>query len=177
LCCKQGQSRECPSGSKRVLHRPQLRTNYPAVGKQTDGFDAPRVAHPYTIGIRLPRPRFPSSFDLSNALCNNPAWQKLLRGSPCLLWTANPQASDASPQTSPKNTPGELNLAERDGKFELVQVHLAIAVIWMSGNGLTWQLHQHSCIGRLGADPSYGFDKLAIVEVRPAHRRIYVLGV
>ena len=46
LCCKQGQSRECPSGSKRVLHRLQLRTNYPAVGKQTDGIDAPRVAHP-----------------------------------------------------------------------------------------------------------------------------------
>ena len=27
LCCRQGQSRECPSGSKRVLHRLQLRTN------------------------------------------------------------------------------------------------------------------------------------------------------
>lgn len=26
-------------------------------------------------------------------------------------------------------------------------------------------------------DPSYGFDKLAIVDVRPARRRIYVLGV
>ena len=33
LCCKQGQSRECPSGSKRVLHRLQLCTNHPAVGK------------------------------------------------------------------------------------------------------------------------------------------------
>jgi hypothetical protein len=46
LYCKQGQSRECPSGSKRVLHRLQLRTNYPAVGKETDGIAAPRVAHP-----------------------------------------------------------------------------------------------------------------------------------
>ena len=47
LCCKQGQSRECPSGSKRVLHRLQLRsTNYPAVGKQTDGIGAPRAPHP-----------------------------------------------------------------------------------------------------------------------------------
>jgi hypothetical protein len=46
LCYKQGQSGECPSGSKRVLHRFQLRTNYPAVGKHTDGIDAPRVAHP-----------------------------------------------------------------------------------------------------------------------------------
>src|SRR5580704_16959923 len=39
LCRKQGQSRECPSGSKRVLHRLQL-------GNQTDGTAAPRVAHP-----------------------------------------------------------------------------------------------------------------------------------
>src|SRR5579863_8724180 len=53
LCCKQGQSRECPSGSERVLHRHQLRTNHPAVGKQTDGIAGPRVAH--LIGIGFPR--------------------------------------------------------------------------------------------------------------------------
>lgn len=96
LCCKQGQSRECPSSSERVLHRLQLRTNYPAVGKQTDGIDAPRVAHPYHRNRTPTRPRSPSSFDLSNALCHNPAWRKLLRGSPCLLSTANSQESVAS---------------------------------------------------------------------------------
>jgi hypothetical protein len=42
----EGQSRECPSGSKCVLYRLQLRTSYPAVAKQTDGIDAPRVASP-----------------------------------------------------------------------------------------------------------------------------------
>ena len=84
LCRKQGQSRECPSGSKRVLHRLQLRTNYPAVGKQTDGIDAPRVAHPLTAGIGLLRARVPpSSFDLSNALCSNPGCRTLLRA---FLW-------------------------------------------------------------------------------------------
>jgi len=59
LCCKQGQSRECPSGSKRVLHRLQLRTNYPAVGKQTDGFDALRVAHSLPQESHSRAPAFP----------------------------------------------------------------------------------------------------------------------
>jgi hypothetical protein len=73
------------------------------------------------------RPRSPSSFDLSNALCNNPAWRKVLRGYPCPLSTANSQESVASPKIRPKmaremnSLPG-LNLAERDGKVEHVQL-------------------------------------------------------
>ena len=53
------------------------------------------------------RPRSPSSFDLSNALSNNPAWRKLLRGSPCLLSIANSQVSVASPQIRPRNSSGD----------------------------------------------------------------------
>jgi hypothetical protein len=49
------------------------------------------------------RPRSPTSFDLSNALCNNPAWRKLLRGSPCLLSTANSQESVASQGIDSRN--------------------------------------------------------------------------
>jgi hypothetical protein len=61
---------------------------------------------PYNRNRTPARPRSPSSFDSSNALCNNPAWRKLLRGCPCLLSTANSQLSVASPEIRPKKYPG-----------------------------------------------------------------------
>ena len=73
-----------------------VRTILQLVNKQM-GLTPRGLPIPYNRNRTPARPRSPSSFDLSNALCNNPAWRKLLRGSPCLLSTANSQESLASP--------------------------------------------------------------------------------
>src|ERR1700720_861199 len=89
LCCKQGQSRECPSGSKRVLHRLQRRTNYPAVGKQTDGIDAPRVAHPLQLESASRAPAFPILVRLTQRTLQQPTVSIIVARVSLPLSTAN----------------------------------------------------------------------------------------
>jgi hypothetical protein len=69
-----------PAATSAYSNRLQLRTNYPAVGKQTDGIKPRRVAHPFHGNRLSARLRSPSSFELSNALSNNPEYRQLLRG-------------------------------------------------------------------------------------------------
>ena len=76
----QGQRRECPSGSKRVVHRLQLRTSYPAVANRQMGLPPCRLPIPYNRNRAPARTRSHPSFDLLNALRNNPALRELLRG-------------------------------------------------------------------------------------------------
>ena len=79
-----------------------VRTILQLVNKQM-GLTPRGLPIPYNRNRTPARPRSPSSFDLSNALCNNPAWRELLRGSPCLLSTANSQESVASQGIDPRN--------------------------------------------------------------------------
>src|ERR1700680_3257979 len=74
-----------------------VRTILQLVNKQM-GLTPGGLPIPYHRNRTSARPRSPSSFDLSNALCNNPACRKLLRRSPGLLSTANSPESVASPQ-------------------------------------------------------------------------------
>jgi hypothetical protein len=79
-----------------------VRTILQLVNKQM-GLTLRGLPIPYNRNRTPARTRSPSSFDLSNALCNNPAWRKLLRGSPCLLSTANSQESVASQGIDSRN--------------------------------------------------------------------------
>src|SRR5580704_16490957 len=74
-----------------------VRTVLQLVNKQM-GWTPRGLPIPYNRNRTPARPRSPPSFDFSNALCNNPAWRKVLRGYPRLLSTANSQELVASPR-------------------------------------------------------------------------------